>query len=146
MFRDIIRGPDKGNQGLWRRRLQVTDGLKQGRKVKLQELKKESENRTKYKDRYRTEQRTWHKTDHFIIMYNCNVNIKRAKLTTLRAREKIIHEYFHVSYAFHQTNFRNLEATQFTLHLLLRKQDFQRWRYKPSFSTLLRTHFKHKLL
>lgn len=49
LISDIIEGQVEGKRGLGRRRIQLTDDLKQGRKMKFQELKREAANRTNWR-------------------------------------------------------------------------------------------------
>jgi hypothetical protein len=46
---DIIEDQIEGKQGLGRRLIQLTDDLKQGKKMKFQELKREAENRDNWR-------------------------------------------------------------------------------------------------
>ncbi|KDR10935.1 hypothetical protein L798_14458, partial [Zootermopsis nevadensis] len=49
LLSDIIEGQVEGKRGLGRRRIQLTDNLKQGKKMKFQELKREAENRENWR-------------------------------------------------------------------------------------------------
>jgi hypothetical protein len=49
LMSDITEGQVEGKRGLGRRRIQLTDDLKQGKKMKFQELKREAENRENWR-------------------------------------------------------------------------------------------------